>query len=143
MPHPSDVALSRLKKVLSREPMLRDILADTLPSLGPVGSFQPDVDVFDAAGTHVLLVDLPGVPKDRVRVRLEGARLVVEGERPGPDVKGATRSQERAYGRFRREFLLPTDVQADGVKAHLEEGVLRVEVPRSAAADGRDVPIEG
>lgn len=142
MPHPSDVALSRLKKVLSREPMLRDILSDTLPGLGAVGPYQPEVDVFDAEGRHVILVDLPGVAKDAVKVRLEGARLVIEGERKPPRVKGALRTHERGHGPFRREFLLPTDVQADGVVAKLEEGVLRVEVPRSGG-DGRDVPVEG
>lgn len=143
MPHPSDVALSRLKKALSREPMLRDILADTLPGLGPIGPFQPEVDVIETSDAHVLLVDLPGVPRDKVHVRLEGARLVVEGERPRHGIAGQVRNNERGYGSFRREFLLPTDLDPEGIAAQLDDGVLTVQVPRKGGGGRIDIPIGG
>lgn len=142
MPHPSDVALSSLKKVLSRDPMLRDVLADAVPGLAPGGPFSPDVDVYDTEGAHLLFIDVPGVPKDSVKVRLEGARLVVTGTRPQPQIKGAIRTHERAYGPFKREFLLPPDVDAEKVAAGIDDGVLRIEVPRKGGAEGRDIPID-
>lgn len=144
MAHPTDVALSHLKKVLARDPMLRDILADAIPGLTPTGPFQPDVDVLDTEGAHVLLIDVPGIAKDTVHVRLEGARLVVEGTRPAPSLAGASiRTRERAYGSFKREFLLPPDVVADDVTAAMDDGVLTVTVPRKGSASKRDVPIAG
>lgn len=137
-----DLALGHLKKVLARDPMLRDVLAGALPGLGDGPNFVPSTDVIEAGGAHVLFVDVPGVPKDRLRVRLEGARLIVEGDRPPVAVQGGVlRTAERAYGAFRREFLLPSDVDAEAVRATVDDGVLRVEVPRKGGGAPRDVPI--
>jgi len=141
MSNPSDVALSHLKKLLSRDPMLRDLMAEALPTITRGPGFSPDVDVFETDGAHLLHVDLPGVDKADVRVRLEGARLVVEGERRKVEPEGAAaRSLERGFGTFRREFLLPPDVDGEGVKASLDDGVLTVSVPR-AGGGARDIPI--
>jgi HSP20 family molecular chaperone IbpA len=138
----ADVALGHLKKVLARDPMLRDVLAGAIPGLGDGASFVPSTDVVEAGGVHVLLLDVPGVPRDRIRVRLEGARLVIEGERPAPRVEGGVlRTSERAHGPFKREFLLPPDVDGDGVRASLDDGVLRVEVPRRGGGAAREVPV--
>lgn len=145
MPHPHDIALSHLKKLIARDPMLRDVIAETLPNLsGMVGPFSPDVDVFETDDAHIVLVDLPGVTKSSVKVRLEGARLVLEGERPAPTLEGArSRNTERAYGAFKREFLMPTDVEASGVTASLDDGVLTVTVPRVRKGTGPalDIPV--
>lgn len=141
MSNPSDVALSHLKKLLSRDPMLRDLMAEALPTITRGAGFSPDVDVFEADGAHILHCDLPGVAKADVRVRLEGARLVIEGERRRHEPEGSSaRSLERGFGTFRREFLLPPDVDGEGVKASLDEGVLTVTVPR-AGGGARDIPI--
>ncbi len=141
MSTPSDVALSHLKKLLSRDPMLRDLMADALPSISRGPGFTPDVDVHETQGAHVVQCDLPGVARADVRVRLEGARLVIEGERKAsPPAEARTRSLERGVGTFRREFLLPPDVDAEGVSASLEDGVLLVTVPR-VGGGARDIPI--
>lgn len=141
MSNPSDVALSHLKKLLSRDPMLRDLMADALPSVSHGPGFNPDVDVFETADAHVLHCDLPGIPREAVRIRLEGARLVIEGDRATSQPDGSRpRSLERGHGAFRREFLLPTDVDAEGVTASLEDGVLTVTVPR-VGGGARDIPI--
>lgn len=142
MTRASDVALSHLKKVLARDPMLRDILHDALPGMGSGTGFNPDVDVVETPAAHLIFIDLPGVTRSQVAVRLEGARLVISGERSRLEVEDATavRTSERPFGAFRREFLLPADLDADGVRASLDEGILRVEVPRKAGAH-RDVPV--
>lgn len=142
MADPASVALKHLERLLSREPMLRDVISEALPSLGSDGRFVPSVDVYERADRHVVLVDLPGVAREDVRVRLEGAKLVVEGERrASPPADARPRTLERGVGKFRRDFLLPVDVDGDGVTARLEEGVLHVEVPRTHAK-GRVVDVE-
>lgn len=143
MSTPSDVALSHFKKLLSRDPMLRDLLSDALPGLARGPGFTPDVDVYETPGAHRVFVDLPGVAREQVHVRLEGARLVVEGERTAPAVDhGRARGLERGFGTFRREFLLPPDVDAERVEASLDDGVLAVTIPR-VGGGSRDIPIGG
>jgi HSP20 family protein len=124
--------------------MLRDVARDVLPGLGRGDGWIPDADVIALDGRHLVILDLPGVPRDAVRVRLEGARLVVQGERAAVHHEGgAVRSGERPYGPFKREFLLPPDVDGAGVTASLDDGVLRVIVPRRGSGDDRDIPVEG
>ncbi|MCB9680336.1 MAG: Hsp20/alpha crystallin family protein [Alphaproteobacteria bacterium] len=138
----ADVALAQLKKLLARDPMLRDLLSGAIPGMPRGTGYSPEVDVLEVEGKHVVLVDLPGVRRDAVRVRLEGARLVIEGERPDTRPVGTLRTGERPHGRFAREFLLPADVDAEGVRAALDDGVLRVEVPRLGRGVDRVVPVE-
>lgn len=143
MARPSDIALGHLKRMLSRDPVLRDVLLSALPGMPKGSVFDPDADVFETEGGHLVLLDLPGVKREAVHVRVDGAHLVVEGERLPPTISGAeATSSERAYGRFRREFLLPPDYEAEGVQANLDDGVLRIEIPRRGGRTrNREVPI--
>ncbi len=139
----SDVALGHLRRLLARDPMLRDLLADALPGLGTPGpGVVPAVDVLELSDRHVLLLDLPGVRASQVKVRVEGTRLVVEGTKPAHRPEEArVRSHEREAGAFHRDFLLPPDADVDALRAHLEDGLLRVEVPRLGGGTPRDVPV--
>lgn len=149
MARPSDIALGHLKRVLSRDPVLRDVLLSALPGMPKAGGFDPDADVHDTPEGHVVMLDVPGVPKAAIRVAIDGAHLVVEGERVAPSLGEAPAgptltSGERAFGAFRREFLLPPDVDAEKIAATLVDGVLRVEIPRRGGrSTSRTVPIGG
>ena len=49
---------------------------------------------------------------------------------------------ERSYGRFRRVFELPTEVDADRIAAALERGILRVELPKRLPTRPGRIPID-
>jgi HSP20 family protein len=95
-------------------------------------------------GTDKLLVnvDLPGVPRDELRVRLSGGFIQVSGTRT-PPVADGSRYAEQPFGAFQRWIPIPLDVSADQVKAQLKEGVLTIQAPRLgvAAAEGRDITV--
>ncbi len=145
MARPSDIALAHLKRALSRDPILRDVLLSALPGIPKGSTFDPDADVAETPTGHVVWVDVPGVRRESVHVRIDGAHLVVEGSRSAPQVEGAVLSSaERAHGPFRREFLLPPDYDAEGVRAAVDEGVLRIDIPRRGGGTRRrDVPVSG
>jgi len=71
--------------------------------------WQPPVDVIETDSEHWILVALPGVTPQRVRAVIEGAALVVQGERPMPakSFPGAIRRLEIPYGRFERRIPIP------------------------------------
>lgn len=73
---------------------------------GPV--WEPPVDVFEADRELLIVIALPGVTPDSVRVIIDGGGLLVTGERPVP---GSTRAEIRRleipYGRFERYIDLP------------------------------------
>jgi len=80
------------------------------PPRAGVPCWQPPVDVIETDGEHWILVALPGVTPQRVRAAIEGATLVVQGERPMPAkfFPGAIRRLEIPYGRFERRIPIPS-----------------------------------
>lgn len=101
----------------------------------------PPVDVFEDGDAVVVEVEVPGVAADRLRVELEGDRLVISGQR-GPDAeegREALLRMERPRGRFQRTIPLPSPVSPP-FEATLSRGVLVVRLPKSRAA-GRSILI--
>ena len=94
--------------------------------------FQPQCDCYrtdDPPAIHLLL-ELPGVDPDAVRIVASGTALVVSGVRGRPHPAGARYHQvEIEYGVFERRIELAEDVDADSVSTSYEAGMLRLEVP--------------
>jgi len=138
---PADLAMKQIEKLIGRDPLLRDILNPSLPAPHAPGGFRPPVDVWETEDGWRVVMDVPGVDKADLHVRLEGHRLVVTGRRAGESVRGRAQVQERDVGPFRREFLLPFQVRGDAIEADLDAGVLRIELPRSGPRAARDIEI--
>jgi HSP20 family protein len=99
---------------------------------GPRRGFQPQCDCYrtdDPPELHVLL-ELPGIDPDAVRIEASGTSLVVSGIRDRPHPAGARYHQvEIEYGLFERRIELVEDVDAEAMTTTYEAGMLRVEVP--------------
>ena len=102
--------------------------------------FTPEVDVFDHPEAYVIHVSLPGAKKEDVGVNWDAdkSELSIAGVvyRPGDEefLKHLA-MDERKVGAFERKVRLgsrasPAQVDVDGISARMEEGVLRVEVPK-------------
>src|SRR5690606_40489200 len=50
---------------------------------------------------------------------------------------------ERRYGSFERSFTLPRSVDPQGIKARFEDGVLKIDMPKSRQARGQRIDVEG
>ena len=75
-------------------------------SSGP--TWEPPVDVFETGSNLSVLVALPGVASDQVKVVIDGNALVILGQRPVPAPTSARiRQMEIPYGRFERRVELP------------------------------------
>ena len=131
MPHDARSALKNLEKVLSRDPLLRDVLEQAVPGARRAGPFTPDVDVLVTEDGWEVFIDVPGVRREYLDVELEGTRMVVQGTRSAGHPSGAkVVSVERPTGDFRRSFAIPAGADGDAVRARLRDGVLQVTLPR-------------
>ncbi len=139
---PADMAMKQLEKLIGRDPLIRDILNPSLPAPRSPGAFRPAVDVWEVDDGWRVVLDVPGVSRESLRVRLEGHRLVVTGQRAGEGLDRRASVQEREVGDFRREFLLPFQVRGDSIRADLDAGVLRIELPRSGPQAERDIEVK-
>jgi HSP20 family protein len=105
--------------------------------------FVPNCDVDELDHAFVFSFDVPGVKQDDLHVELSGNTLTVSGERSEQreEGKGRRRYWERYRGKFVRSFTLPDGVDAENARADYRDGVLRIELPKSAAAERRRIPI--
>ncbi|KAF2799678.1 HSP20-like chaperone [Melanomma pulvis-pyrius CBS 109.77] len=116
--------------------------------------FSPEADIFDTPSAYVIHVSLPGAKKEDVGVNwdAEKSELSIAGVvyRPGDEEFLKTLAMdERKVGPFERKVRLgtrvsPAQIDAEGISARLEDGVLRVEVPKldTGFVEVRKVDIE-
>lgn len=72
-------------------------------------TWEPPVDLYETGNELWILVALPGVTTEQLEVVIDGATIVVRGERPLPTgLRGAAILRlEIPYGRFQRRIALP------------------------------------
>jgi len=102
----------------------------------------PPVDVVEDASGITLYADLPGVPKDKLHVRVDADVLSIEAEVKLPLVDNLEASHvEVDLPRFQRTFTLGQELDRDKVRAEFKNGVLKLEIPKSEQARPRKIEI--
>jgi HSP20 family molecular chaperone IbpA len=103
----------------------------------------PPVDVVEDATGITLYADLPGVPRDKLQLRVDGDQLVIEAEMnlAVPQGMEATHA-EVGLSHYRRTFTLSKELDADKVNAELQHGVLRVRIPKAEHAQPRKISVQ-
>lgn len=110
----------------------------------PAAFWSPPVDIMEYPDFLEIVMELPGIILQDVGIQLETNTLIVKGERryePGREEKHYHRV-ERNYGPFQRTFNLPRNVNPDGIKAELKNGLLTVRLPKSEETKRRQIQIQ-
>ena len=108
---------------------------------GPV--FSPDVDIFENEKEIVLLADMPGVKADDLNIDLRDNTLSLIGEvsnDAGDDEEGIV--IEYQTGRYARQFTLSEVINQENIDAKLEDGVLRLTLPKVEKATPRKITVK-
>lgn len=102
-----------------------------------------DVAVKDSGNELVVVVQLPGVVKEDVKVNLNDGVLTISAERKQPELKKNEQwiRNEINYGKFERSINLPYAVDTDKVSASHENGILRIELPKHENAKPKQIAI--
>jgi HSP20 family protein len=100
----------------------------------PVAMWEDDDRIF-------VEVDLPGVADKELEITVHHGVLWIRGERK-PQEGRRYLYNSRPYGRFERAITLPEAVSTDGVEASLQDGVLRIELPKSPEAKPRKIELK-
>lgn len=99
---------------------------------GPADRWRPSVDVFETEKAVVIRVELGGVRGQDVKVTVDGDTVHVRGVRrpPGSDDVARPHRMEIAFGPFERTVRVGLSFDRDSVVASLEDGFLKVTLPR-------------
>ena len=95
--------------------------------------WEPPVDIFESDEELWLFYALPGVALEQIEAAVEGAELVVRGERQLPPVAHTTsiRRLELPHGRFERRVALPAG-RYDLIARSVDHGCLVIGLRRIA-----------
>jgi len=107
----------------------------------PSAMWSPAVDVEETDTAYILEADLPGVRESDIDVELTHNVLSIHGELKERERVGVLRRKTRKTGEFDYRMTLPGDVDPEKVTATLTDGVLRVEVAKTEAAQPKRIQI--
>ncbi|HZU06358.1 MAG TPA: Hsp20/alpha crystallin family protein [Chloroflexota bacterium] len=99
------------------------------------------LDVYEEGDAYILEAALPGLAPEAIEVSILGNQVTLRGTYPEPPAERRYLRRERPSGRFERVVTLPTDLDAEHVEARCEHGLLRLVIPKAAAARARRIPI--
>jgi HSP20 family protein len=101
------------------------------------------LDVADSEDGYIVEASVPGINPDDLEITLEDNVLTIKGEvTASEDIKNEQyHVRERRSGSFSRTIRFPVDVNADGVEASYEHGVLTLNVPKADEVKPRRINV--
>ena len=105
-------------------------------------TLTPPVDVVEDSTGITLYADLPGVPKENLKLQVEADALTIDAEAAMTMPDGLQSSHtEVGLARFHRVFTLSRELDTEKVTAELTQGVLKLRIPKAAHAQPRRISI--
>jgi HSP20 family protein len=134
------LTLHRLQKEMDQ--LFGGVLNDKVGPWAATGG--PAVNVWEKADGFVVEAELPGFSLEDLDVTVDGAQVVLRGERkPVENVSGATvHKRERWYGKFERRLEFPVELDAGNAEATMKNGVLSLTLPKTPAAAPKKIVIK-
>jgi len=105
--------------------------------------FTPAVDIFETEKEITLLADMPGVKGEDLVIDLHENVLTLDGSvKPPEGPNEADVFREFRTGKYYRQFTLSEIIDQGEIKAGLQDGVLRLKLPKVKAATPRRITVQ-
>ena len=111
-----------------------DEAADWLTISGHEG--QLSLDIYQTEKDLIIKSTIAGARPDEIQISLKNDLLTIRGKRDLPEdiAEADFLFRECYWGPFSRSIILPIDVQADKIKASMDNGVLTIVLPKAPQA---------
>lgn len=102
----------------------------------------PLADIFETPEAFVVMLDMPGAQKEKMRVRVEEGNLTVSAPAARHFQGNATvlHAETGTYG-YARAFALGEGIDLKNVDAHFEDGVLTIKLFKNEELKPREISI--
>lgn len=119
------------KELRSLEERIGDALSTDLKK-DIFTTFTPSINTREGKFAYHIDVDLPGVKKEDISVKIENNVLTLKGERKTKEEvkKEDYYKMESSFGSFTRSFTLPDNVDSENIHAENKDGVLEITLPK-------------
>lgn len=109
----------------------------------PARFYVPATDIFESTDALKIAMEVPGVTKDAVNVKIENNVLSVEARIDTANYDGLEPLYtEYPIGHFARSFTLPGQVDQETIAAHLENGVLILTLNKRQESKPRRIEVQ-
>ena len=99
---------------------------------------RPAVDIFENDKEYLIVSDMPGVEPEVLNIQFDTPNLTIEGRQP----EGADSQNQGLPISFERSFRMPPSVAAEGIRAELRGGVLRLHLEKSEKAKPKKIEVK-
>ena len=101
----------------------------------------PASRVLEDGGKVQVSLEMPGVSRESLEIRVEGSELTVVGTRQDSETHGTWLLRERRRGDFHKTFSVDASVDLEKIDAELSNGILTLTLPMKEAAKPRRIEI--
>jgi HSP20 family protein len=92
--------------------------------------FRPSAEILENDNEFVIRLGLQAVEKEDIAIEVKNHLLTISGKRVDKNDKKAIKMSEFTYGNFKRSFQLNEEIQEENIKAHFENGILSIQIPK-------------
>ncbi|MEA1986797.1 MAG: Hsp20/alpha crystallin family protein [Candidatus Marinimicrobia bacterium] len=108
-----------------------------------VASYKPRMNLIETDGNYKVEVEAPGIKKENINILFEDDVLTISGEKMTGIKEENSRYHinEISFGKFSRSFELPNHIDNEKITAKWNDGILNIEIPKSAKAKPKKIEI--
>lgn len=102
------------------------------------------MDIVEHDKEYEILANLPGFRKEHIKISVHDNQLLIEAKyaETKEETKGTVYRCERYSGSYRRNLLLPENSELNKISAKVEDGVLRLLIPKKEPTPQKEIVIE-
>jgi HSP20 family protein len=109
----------------------------------PARVFLPASDIFEGENDLTVVLEMPGVEKNNVDIRVEDGVLNVEGRLDLTKYQGLKPLYtEYNIGHYSRSFRLSSKIDQNKIAAELKDGILTLKLPKAEEAKPRTIQVK-
>ena len=109
----------------------------------PARVFVPMTDIYEKDGTLHVVMEMPGVDKKNMDIRVEDGVLRVEGRLDFSKYRGLQPVYtEYNIGHYSRSFDLSSKIDTNKIEAEMEDGVLSLVLPQIESSKPRSIQVK-
>jgi HSP20 family protein len=109
----------------------------------PARIFVPTADIYESQDALTVILEMPGVEKNNIDVRVEEGMLNIEGRLDLTKYQGLVPLYtEYNVGHYARSFRLSSKIDQSKIAADLKDGVLSLTLPKAEEAKPRTIQVK-
>ncbi len=113
----------------------------TLNGNGRTQYLTPLANILETQDGYVLEAEMPGVNKEGLEITVENGELVIVGHRTSVPKSGQPLYRESRDMDYRRVFELDPSIDASKIHAKIDQGVLRLVLPKAESVKPRKITV--